>query len=57
MPVKKGPAGVRQEMRKFKKGTLHSGSPSGPIVTSRKQATAIALSAAGMSKPKRKRGR
>lgn len=39
-------------MREFKKGKLHSGSKKGPKVTSRKQAVAIALSEAGMSKPK-----
>jgi hypothetical protein len=49
MPVAKGPAGVKQEMSKFKAGTLHSGSPTGPIVKSRKQAVAIAMSEAGMS--------
>ena len=51
MPIKKGQAGIRTEMRKFKEGTLHSGSKKGPIVTDRKQAIAIALSEAGMSKP------
>ena len=52
MPVAKGPAGVRQEMHKFAAGTLHSGSKSGPVVKSRKQAIAISLSEAGMSKKK-----
>lgn len=52
MPVAKGPAGVKQEMHKFKAGELHSGSPKGPIVTSRKQAIAISLHEAGMSKSK-----
>lgn len=37
-------------MREFKKGKLHSGSKKGPKVTSRKQAVAIAMSEAGMSK-------
>jgi len=50
MPVAKGPAGVHTEMKKFKEGTLHSGSAKGPIVKSRKQAVAIALSEAGMSR-------
>jgi hypothetical protein len=50
MPVKQGKEGVRQEMHKFKAGTLHSGSKKGPVVTSRKQAVAIALNQAGMSK-------
>lgn len=50
MPVSKGPKGVAQEMRKFKEGKLHSGSKEGPVVTDRKQAIAIALNEAGMSK-------
>ena len=37
----------------FKKGKLHSGSKKGPVVKSRKQAIAIALSEAGMSKKKK----
>lgn len=52
MPVAKGPKGVAQEMRKFKAGKLHSGSKNGPIVKDRKQAIAIALNEAGMSKKK-----
>ena len=50
MPVPKGRAGVKAEMEKFKAGTLHSGSSKGPVVKDRKQAIAIALSEAGMSK-------
>jgi hypothetical protein len=50
MPVKQGREGVRQEMHKFKHGELHSGSKTGPVVKDRKQAIAIALSEAGMSK-------
>jgi len=57
MPVKRGRAGVRQEMRKFKAGTLHSGSKSGPIVTNPKQAIAISLSEAGLSRRGKRRGR
>lgn len=52
IPVKK-PAKVAKVMREYKKGTLHSGK-GGPVVKSRKQAVAIAMSEAGMSKPKRK---
>ena len=52
MPVKPGRAGVKQEMHKFKKGTLHSGSKKGPVVTSRSQALAIALNQAGLSNKK-----
>lgn len=53
MPVKRGKAGVKQEMHKFKEGTLHSGSKKGPVVTNPKQAIAISLSEAGLSRPKR----
>jgi uncharacterized protein DUF6496 len=50
MPVKQGKAGVKQELHKFKTGTLHSGSKHGPVVHNRKQAIAIALKEAGMSR-------
>ena len=50
MPVPKGPKGVEMEMHKFKIGGLHSGSPAGPIVKNPKQAIAIALSEAGLSR-------
>ena len=42
----KGAAKISKVMGEFKSGTLHSGSKSGPEVTSKKQATAIALSEA-----------
>jgi hypothetical protein len=48
-PVPRGPKGMQMEMRKFKQGKLHSGSPKGPIVKDRKQAIAIALNESGMS--------
>jgi hypothetical protein len=46
------PGKVQKVMHEFKTGVLHSGSKKGPKVTSRKQAIAIAMSEAGMSKPK-----
>lgn len=46
---------VREEMHKFKHGTLHSGSKKGPKVKNRKQAIAIALSESGQSKKKSKK--
>lgn len=41
---------VQKVMHEFKSGELHSGSKKGPVVKSRKQAIAIALSEAGKSK-------
>jgi hypothetical protein len=49
MPVQKGPDCVGDEMRRFKSGEMHSGK-GGKVVTDRKQAQAIALSACGQSK-------
>lgn len=37
---------IHKVMHEFKHGTLHSGSKSGPKVTNRKQAVAIAMSEA-----------
>ena len=54
MPKGKGKATVKAAMHKFKAGELHSGSKKGPIVTSKKQAIAIALSEAGKSKTPKK---
>lgn len=48
-------AKVGKVMHEYKTGELHSGSKSGPAVTSRKQAVAIALSEAGMSKKTKKK--
>ena len=53
MPVPKGKRGVKMEMEKFKAGSLHSGSAKGPVVTNRKQAIAISLSEAGLSKKRK----
>lgn len=44
---------VGKVMREFKKGELHSGK-GGPVVKSRKQAVAIAMSQAGMANGKKK---
>lgn len=51
----KKPAKVRKVMGEYKRGTLKS--LSGGKVKSRKQAVAIALSEAGMSRKPRKRSR
>jgi hypothetical protein len=52
--MKKKPAKVAKVMREFKSGSLKSSS--GQKVTNPKQAIAIGLSEAGMSKPKMKEG-
>lgn len=53
MPVPKGEKGVAKVMREYKHGTLKSGS--GGKVGSRKQAVAVALKQAGMSKYDKKK--
>lgn len=57
MPVAQGREGVREVMHEYKHGQLHSGSKRGARVTSRKQAIAIALNQAGMSRRGRRKGR
>lgn len=47
-------AKVGKVMHEFKAGTLHSGK-GGPVVKSQKQAVAIAMSEAGMSKKTKKK--
>lgn len=42
----KGQKKIKKVFHEFKEGTLHSGSKKGPAVTSKAQATAIALSEA-----------
>jgi hypothetical protein len=41
---------VQRVMREFKHGMLHTGSKKGPMVRSRKQAVAIAMSESGMKR-------
>lgn len=51
MPLKGTPKDkMKTEMGKFKSGELHSGGPDGPIVKNPKQALAISLHEAGLSK-------
>lgn len=50
----KGKKKVAKVMREYKAGTLHSGK-GGPVVKSRKQAVAIAMSEAGVAKKKSKK--
>jgi hypothetical protein len=44
---------MHEEMKKFSEGKMHSGSKTGPTVTSRAQAIAIGLNESGQSKKDR----
>lgn len=52
MAAKKAAAKMQKVMHEFKGGTLHSGK-GGPVVKSRKQAVAIAMSEASKAKKKK----
>jgi len=52
--MSKGQAKVKKVMHEFKHGGLHSGSKKGPMVRSRKQAIAIALSQGRKASRKRR---
>jgi len=54
MKKTKAEAKISKVYKEFKAGTLHSGK-GGPVVKNPKQAVAIALSSAGMSKPSKKK--
>lgn len=54
MAAKKSAKKIEKVMGEYKRGELHSGSKEGPVVKSKKQAVAIAMSEAGMSKKKKK---
>jgi hypothetical protein len=45
---------IKRVMHEFEKGKLHSGSKKGPVIKSPKQAIAVALSEAKISKKKAK---
>jgi hypothetical protein len=46
---------MHEEMSKFKRGELHSGSKTGPVVESPSQAVAIGLHVSGQSKNRKGR--
>ena len=50
MKMSKGEKKIGKVMREYKAGKLHYGSKSGPMVKSRKQAIAIAMSEAKIPK-------
>lgn len=52
-PKKVNKGKVEKVMKEYSQGKLHSGSKKGPVVKSKKQAVAIALSEAGLSKKKK----
>jgi len=51
----KGKGKVEKVMKEYSEGKLHSGSKKGPVVKSKKQAVAIAMSESGMSKKSKKK--
>ena len=56
-PKKVSKGKVEKVMKEYKAGSLHSGKVGpgkGPVVKSKKQAVAIAMSEAGMAKKKKK---
>ena len=54
-PMPKGKGKVEKVMKEFGKKELHSGSKKGPVVTSKKQAVAIALSEQRKAEKKKKK--